>query len=139
VGSWANDGDPSVLVQVADSVTASLFIGGIEGLLLGLVPLQLLPGHALFAWRRWVWAVTTFVVAFIFFQVLLRPEAGYLGTSATTSTVVTCALFAAFGLASVLFWGYFRWRPDRPDGADETEPPTPDDVGDEPTPAGAPA
>jgi hypothetical protein len=112
VGAWANDGDPSVMVQVADSVTAALFIGGIEGLLLGLVPLALLPGHSMFAWSRTAWAMVTFLVAFVFFQVLLRPEAGYLGTSATTSTVVTCSLFVGFGLASVLFWGYFRLRPD---------------------------
>lgn len=123
VGTLANEADPSVAVQVLDMVVAALFIGGIEGLLFGLVPLQVLPGHTLYTWSRGVWAVTTFVVVFVFLQVLLRPEAGYLGTSATASAIVTYGLFVGFGLVSILFWGYFRLRPDPPvaEGQPEAE------------------
>jgi hypothetical protein len=128
IGAAANDGDPNLVLQLADAVTAALFVGGIEGLMIGLIPLTALPGANLFAWRRSVWVLAEFAVIFTFLQVLLRPESGYLGASATTSTVVTAALFVGFGLASVAFWGYFRFRPDP--APDATAPPTPVAAGD---------
>lgn len=128
ISTMANRADPSFGVQVIDSALAALFIGGIEGLLIGLVPLRLLPGHALLRWKTSVWAVVTFGVAFIFLQVLLRPEAGYLGTSSTASAAVTGALFAGFGIASAAFWGYFQLRPDHPRPTPIYSIPTSEDV-----------
>jgi hypothetical protein len=114
VSTLAHHVDPSPFAIFADAVLAALFIGGVEGLLLGLVPLRALPGHDLFRWRRSVWAAVTFTVAFVFVQVVLRPSTGYLGHSTNASVLVTYGLFAAFGLASVAFWGWFQLHPDAP-------------------------
>jgi hypothetical protein len=63
-------------------------------------------------------------VLFTFVHVLLMPESGYLGRSTAASVRLSVALFIAFGIASGLFWLWFRLRPSTdadPDAsADET-------------------
>jgi hypothetical protein len=112
VARAANHLHPAFPVLVADSFFAALFIGGIEGALFALVPVRFLPGHRLAKWSRAAWIVTAAVTAFLFVNVLLRPENGYLGQSSTASAVVTYGLFGAFGVASVAFWWWFRTHPD---------------------------
>ena len=58
---------------------------------------------------------------------MLHPEQGYYGSSKDASLVSVLILFIGFGLFSVLFWGYFRYRhiwrhtADEPEGAVEQE------------------
>jgi hypothetical protein len=120
LGAWlvfapvavAADGtDPGFMVLTTDSFLAALFIGGIEGLLFGLVPLRFLPGHRIRGWNWVAWGAMTAVVLFTFVHVLLMPEAGYLGRSTAASVQLTVALFVAFAVVSGLFWLYFRLRP----------------------------
>jgi len=91
---------------------AALFIGAIEGLLFSLIPLKFLPGHRVARYSWAAWAAAAGVAAFLFVNVLLRPANGYLGTSSSASVLVTYGLFTAFGLASVAFWSWFRFRPE---------------------------
>lgn len=112
VGGSANHVHPNVAVLVVDAFLAAVFIGGIEGALFSLVPLQFLPGHHITRWSWTAWAILAFVTAFLFVDVLLRPESGYLGHSSTASAFVTYGLFAFFGAASIAFWGWFRIHPD---------------------------
>ncbi len=114
VSSVANHPHPAVWAVVLNAVLAALFIGGIEGLLFGLLPLKFMPGHQLAQWSWAAWAAITMAVAVLFVQVLLRPSTGYLGKSSTASVTVTYGLFVVFGILSVAFWGWFRLRPDAP-------------------------
>lgn len=111
VAAAADGTDPGFLVLTTDSFLAALFIGGIEGLLFGLVPLRFLPGYRVRGWNWVAWVVMTAVVLFTFVHVLLMPEAGYLGRSTAASVGLTIALFVAFAVLSGLFWHYFRLRP----------------------------
>lgn len=70
-------------------------------------------GDRLFEWRRDVWAVLFLAAAFCFAYILLNPATGYLGTTRVSPLIPALILFLAFGAASVLFWGYFRFRPAR--------------------------
>jgi hypothetical protein len=119
VSAAANRTGASPLVQVADAVLAAAFIGGVEKVLFGLVPIEVLPGKVVARWSWWAWGVAAFAAAFLFVDVLLRPESGYLGDSSNTSAVVIYSLFVLFGLASVAFWAWFRLRPDDPSGEGE--------------------
>lgn len=107
----------------ADAFLGSLFIGGIEGLLFGMIPLRFLPGYRIKNLSWLLWAALTALVLYIFVHVLLLPEAGYLGRSTVASVNLTVALLVAFAVASGLFWLWFRLRPDgepsapRPPGA----------------------
>jgi hypothetical protein len=112
VATAANRAHATLPVLVGDSLLGSLFIGGIEGLLFSLVPLRFLPGFRVRQWGWVPWGVLTLATSFVFVHVLLIPDSGYLGRSTTVSASVTMALFGAFGLASVLFWAWFRFRPD---------------------------
>jgi hypothetical protein len=112
VVSRANEADPSFGVLAADSLLGCLFIGGIEGLLFSLIPLRFLPGHRVRQWGWVPWGLLTLATAYLFVHVLLVPESGYLGRSTAATTTVTIALFATFGVASCIFWAWFRFRPD---------------------------
>jgi hypothetical protein len=125
VSALANHLHPGLPILIVDSVLASLFIGGIEGALLGLIPLEVLPGHEVSRWSWIGWGIAAFTAAFLFVDVLLRPQSGYLGKSTTSSTLVTYGLFAAFAVVSVAFWGWFRLRPDPPIVAIERFSPSP--------------
>jgi hypothetical protein len=46
-------------------------------------------------------------------HLLLRPGGGYLNHSGNTPIFTVVGLFLAFGLASVSFWAYFRFRKPR--------------------------
>ncbi len=112
VVSRANEADPSSVALVADSLLGGLFIGGIEGLLFSLIPLRFLPGYRVRQWGWVPWLLLTLATTYLFVHVLLVPESGYLGRSTAVSATVTVALFAAFGVASSLFWAWFRFRPE---------------------------
>jgi hypothetical protein len=118
LASAADDADPSFAVLGGDALLASLFIGGLEGLLFGMIPLRFLPGSRVKGWSWPVWGVLMVVVLYVFVHVLLNPAAGYLGRSTTASVTVTLALFVAFAVVSGLFWLWFRLRP----GEDEVPP-----------------
>jgi hypothetical protein len=120
VSHAANHLHPNVGVLVVDAFLAAVFIGGIEGALFSLVPLRFLPGHHVSRWSWTAWAVLAFATAFLFVDVLLRPQGGYLGRSSTASGLVTYGLFTLFGVASVAFWGWFRTHPD-PEPSSEPE------------------
>jgi hypothetical protein len=124
VSRLANETDASFAVLVADSLLGCLFIGGIEGLLFSLVPLRFLPGYRVHQWGWVPWGLLTLGTAYLFVHVLLVPEAGYLGRSTSETANVTIGLFAAFGLASVLFWLWFRLRPDPADKEGSTNQPS---------------
>jgi hypothetical protein len=113
VAHAANAANPNLGVLVADSLLGCLFIGGIEGMLFSLVPLRFLPGHRLKQWGWVPWALLTALTLYVFVHVLLVPSAGYLGRSTSASTNVTVALFIAFGVLSMGFWAWFRFRPEK--------------------------
>jgi hypothetical protein len=107
--------DPSAALLILDSVLAATFVAGIEGVVFGMIPIRFLAGSKLFAWSRAMWAALFGVGAFLFLHVLLDPESEYLADPNSVPTTTILAFFAAFGLISVLFWAYFRFRTKRPE------------------------
>jgi hypothetical protein len=45
-----------------------------------------------------------------FIHILLNPNSGYLHTTSTIPLLTVVGLFAGFGLFSISFWAYFRYR-----------------------------
>jgi hypothetical protein len=120
VGAWlllpiadrALAGQPLLDLAVSAGL-ATIFVAGLEGLLFELVPMRFLRGQSVYQWRRSVWAVLFAVAAFLFAYILLEPTVGYLGSTRASPLLPAIVLFVAFGVASVAFWGYFRFRPPR--------------------------
>jgi hypothetical protein len=89
------------------NLLSALFVGGLAGVVIGLVPLRFLPGEKLAAWHWGAWSTVFALALFGMVQIMLRPQSA----SAHVASVplwTTVGLFLAFGTASVAFWGYFR-------------------------------
>ena len=127
VSTLANGSHPSFGILTLDSFLASMFIGGVEGLLFGMVPLRFLPGYRIKGFSWIAWGVATALLLYLFVHVLLEPEAGYLGRSTAASVTLTLVLFGLFGVSSVLFWMWFRIRPTPADEAGHQAPPEGED------------
>jgi hypothetical protein len=100
----------TVLLQAA---TVTIVVAGLENAVFAMLPLRFMPGAAVFGWNRIVWAVLLGLGVFGFAYVLLNPSsgAGYLADTTRTSFFTMIVLLVGFGLASVLFWAWFRFRP----------------------------
>jgi len=92
---------------------AMIFLWGVEGLAVAMLPLHFLDGRKVFRWSRLGWAVLFFLGLFATFHVLLSPGSGYVGHTTGGVAIGVMVLYVAFGLGSVLFWAYFRYRPQR--------------------------
>ena len=97
---------PLILV---DDFLASVFVGGLVGNVVGLLPLKSLQGGKLIAWHRGVWAVIFAVAVFGLVQVLLHPEQGAVHPS-KAPLVTAVILFLGFGGGSIAFNRYFAWK-----------------------------
>jgi hypothetical protein len=94
---------------------ATIVVAGLENAVFAMLPLRFLPGAAVFNWKKRIWLVIIALGLFGFAHVLLNPASGtgYLADTTRSSFFTLIALLVAFGIASVLFWGYFRFRPKR--------------------------
>jgi hypothetical protein len=139
VARAADGADPAFWLLSVDAFLAAIFIGGLEGLLFGLVPLRFLPGSRIRNWSWVAWGALMVVVLYAFVHVLLLPESGYLGRSTAASVNVTLALFIGFAVASGLFWLYFRLRPGAADSDAAHEADAALETSARPVPARAPS
>jgi YVTN family beta-propeller protein len=91
---------------IADDFLGSMFVGGLVGTVIGLVPLEFLPGWTLRQWHRGVWAGLFALASFGVVDFLLlnhhRQHA-----SDTSSIVTTVVLFVLFAGGSVAFREHF--------------------------------
>lgn len=95
-----------------EACLVAIFVGALESVLFCLVPLRFLEGAKLTAWNRGAWAAIFAVAAFAFVEILLQPASGFLARSSSPrQALVALALFVGFGLFSIGFWAYFRFRP----------------------------
>ncbi len=94
---------------LGSDLLASLFIGGLVGSVIGLLPLSFLPGGTLFAWSRAVWAGIFGLAVFGLLEVELRPQstAAHPGRAPIVTAIV---LFVLFGGISVGLRVYFNAR-----------------------------
>ena len=93
-----------------EAATVTVVVAGLENAVFAMLPLRFLPGSVVYAWNRIVWAVLIGLGIFGFAHVLLNPSAGYMGDTTRTPFVTMLVLLIGFGIASVLFWAYFRFR-----------------------------
>ncbi|HEU0132404.1 MAG TPA: FGLLP motif-containing membrane protein [Mycobacteriales bacterium] len=98
---------PSLPLGLADSTLSAIALGGLEGLVVGLVPVRGLPGHAVFRWSRRAWVAAYTLVLFVFVHVLLRSPA----EESRPDLLLWAVLFVGYGFVSVAFWAWFRRRP----------------------------
>jgi hypothetical protein len=104
---------------IADDFLAALFVSGLVGSFFGLIPIRGLPGYTIKQWSWLAWAFGFLLALFGLFQILLRP--GIAGHGHRPLVVSIC-LFAAFGVASIVFHEHFENKKRRAAGAGHTDP-----------------
>jgi hypothetical protein len=120
-------GDTSFPILFVDAVLATTFVIGIETLVIGLLPMQVLHGRALFDWSRRVWGVLYALCGFVFVWVLIHPASDFVGTTHESGQVGRAMVpFVVFGAISVGFWLSLRKRAPSPL---ELEPVAPAPIG----------
>jgi hypothetical protein len=102
---------PSPAAAIAESVFAALTVGAIEAIVFGLVPMRYLHGGAIFRWNRVRWAALYVPGLFAYWLVVLNPANGFLDEGHPAPFLTAVGLFVVFGLASIAFWAWFRFRP----------------------------
>ncbi|MDQ1700592.1 MAG: hypothetical protein QOG34_2455 [Frankiaceae bacterium] len=104
----AEDANANDLLVLLDDALAAIFVAGLVGSVIGMLPLRFLPGHSLKSWSTRAWAAVFGVSMFGLIQVMLRPNATADGPS-HTPLVTTLVLFALFAGATVVFrWHFIR-------------------------------
>jgi hypothetical protein len=75
-----------------------------------MIPLTFMDGRAVADWSRAAWAVMFGLATFLFWQLLINPDQGYLDALRETKVVVVLALVAFYVVITLGTWSYFRWR-----------------------------
>jgi hypothetical protein len=110
-----NGGDTSFPILFIDAVLATIFVIGVQTVVIGLLPLRVLDGEALKAWSRRIWGSLYGCGLFLFVWVLLHPVSDFVGTTHEGGQVGRAMVpFLVFGAISIGFWLYLRNRPPSP-------------------------
>ena len=85
-------------------------VTGLGSVVFGLVPLRFLPGKTLITWNRLAWSALYGIGLFEFVQILNNPATHMKADPPLPPASTSIGLFLGFGLASIAFWAYFRFR-----------------------------
>jgi hypothetical protein len=115
IGCWLavgplRDAAETDLTVFLEGVAIGVFVGGIEGIFLNMVPIKYMDGDKIIRWNKLVWLGTTLVVTFIFWHVLINDQREYFDALQTTTPALALALAASCLAVSVATWLFFRWR-----------------------------
>lgn len=103
--------DPTFFNIAAQTALAAIVVSALEAVAFGMMPFRFMPGVAVYRWNRLVWAVLFGASVFAFFHLLIGPTSGYLSSLTAPAWLAALGVFAAFGIFTVLFWAWFRFRP----------------------------
>jgi hypothetical protein len=90
-----------------DDALASIFVGGLTGTVISLLPLRFMPGQSLFDWHRGAWAAAFGLAGFGVVEILLRPARNATTAPGHVGWLTAAVLFVIFGLGSLGFREYF--------------------------------
>jgi len=96
-----------------EACLALVFLWGLEGLAVAMLPMRFLDGRKVLDWSRTAWSVLMFLGVFATIHVLLSPGSGYVGHTTGEVAIGVMTLFVVFGAVSAGLWAYFRYRPER--------------------------
>ncbi|HRC63132.1 MAG: hypothetical protein K1X87_07255 [Dehalococcoidia bacterium] len=101
---YANDHSTTWWAAIPETVAVTLFIGGLEGLFLNMLPLEFMEGHALWKWSKLAWAVSTGVIAFLFLHVVINRTDSYDQVAEETGIRALFLVCAVSLLMAGAFW-----------------------------------
>jgi hypothetical protein len=96
---------------ILDDLLASLFVGGLVGSVINLIPVRFMPGHTLASWHRGAWMAVFGIAAFGMTEIVVFPSRHNHAGHAPLLTIIV--LFVLFGGGSLVFREYFSRRDKR--------------------------
>ncbi len=106
----------------ADAALVAVFVAGVQGVLLNMLPLRFLPGSTVMHWSRKVWVAIEAVAFFAFVHLLLGRGSGYVGsTSEMWPALVFVAVVALLTAAVWLFFMRYDSQHPLTEGEQEEE------------------
>ena len=108
---------------ILDDLLASLFVGGLVGSVINLIPVRFMPGHTLASWHRGAWMAVFGVAAFGMTEIVLFPSRHNHAGHAPIVTIIV--LFVVFGGGSLAFRQYFSRRARKLEPAKSVDIPAP--------------
>jgi hypothetical protein len=95
---------------IPETVAVTLFVGGIEGLLFNLLPLEFMEGRAVWRWSRAVWLLFAVAVSFVFFHVVVNRTDSCTSVAEETGVRALFAIAVVSVIAASAFWLLCRYR-----------------------------
>ncbi|XVV10716.1 FGLLP motif-containing membrane protein [Actinoplanes sp. CA-131856] len=110
-GSWgpSHTGQAGWLPVLGNAIAFWVVVLGAETLVFALMPVRFLDGRAIASWCLSLWTGLQFLAAWFFWIVIQGRAAANPQDVDDHQILKALCLFLAFGVASGLFWGYFRW------------------------------
>ena len=116
----AADGDTGLALLFGDAVLGTLWLAALQTVVFAFIPISALAGSAVKSWSTKAWAAIWGLSVVLLVQMYIHPRNGQWGGVDSNTMRSALAVFGMLTLAAVVFWAWFRFRPD-PDGSDGTE------------------
>ncbi len=104
------DGSSGWFPAVLEATAVCIFIGGIEGVLLNMIPLAEMDGARVYHWNRWLWLALAATAAFLTWHVLFGRERENFSGLREASSLTVLVVFGLYTVLTVGVWAYFRRR-----------------------------
>jgi hypothetical protein len=101
-GSW--------LAVLALTVAGTVFVAGLEGVFYAMIPLTFMDGAVVWRWRRLAWLLLFGTATFLFWQLVINPDAAYVDAMRQPAIQAILAILAVYGTLTLGVWLYFWWR-----------------------------
>ena len=118
VGAWLlvgpirdlNESPGGWFPALLEATVIIVFIGGIEGTVLSMLPLPETDGGKIYRWHRWLWFAIALAAAFLTWHVLLGRERSYFSGLREAGSMTVFIMFIVYTALTIGLWSYFRLR-----------------------------
>jgi hypothetical protein len=93
-----------------EGIAIGLFLAGVEGIFLQMIPLRFMDGHKVFTWNKAAWLFVAVVSGFLFWHAMMNEEKSSLDALGQTSTVTLVSLMGTALLIAAATHLFFRIR-----------------------------
>jgi hypothetical protein len=96
-----------------EGVLIGVFVAGLEGIAIGMIPIEYMDGKKIMRWNFFVWLGFAAVTMYLFWLILLNDEKEYFDAVQETTPMMALIAGGICLAASLITWSWFRFGPGR--------------------------